>query len=125
MSDIDKMIREFDALINYLTSDLYDPDRRELKPLTHIIETEDEVIVTVDLPCATKNDIQIKSTEDTLTIKASLNKELSLIEKFDCYNKHIKLPTRVEPKESKAYFNNGVLQVKLKKKLEGKEIRVE
>lgn len=125
MSDIDRLIREFSSLLNYLNSDLYDLAKKEIKPLTHIIETEDEVIVTVDLPCARKSNIDIKSTEDTLTIKANLDKELSTIEWFECYNKHIRLPTKVEPRESRAYFNNGVLQVRLKKKFEGKEIKIE
>ncbi len=126
MDEIERMMRMMDALMDYLSEDLYDREKRALKPLTHIIETDDEIIVTVDLPCiSSKDDVSIKSTEDTLTIRANLNKIRSLDTRFECYNKSIKLPSKVDPKYAKAYFNNGVLQIRLAKKIEGSEIKVE
>ncbi|GIU70821.1 MAG: hypothetical protein KatS3mg003_0300 [Candidatus Nitrosocaldaceae archaeon] len=123
-------INTIDELMDYLLNELelYDLEKREIKPLTHIIETEDEVIVTLDLPCISKKDISIKGTEDTLIIKASCNSKIRLPElntEFNGYSKSIRLPTKVEPRHAKAYFNNGVLQIRLPKKIEGKEIEVD
>ncbi|RMF32470.1 MAG: hypothetical protein D6752_00090 [Candidatus Nitrosothermus koennekii] len=123
-------INTIDELMDYLLNELelYDLEKREIKPLTHIIETEDEVIVTLDLPCISKKDISIKGTEDTLIIKASCNSKIRLPElntEFNGYSKSIQLPTKVEPRHAKAYFNNGVLQIRLPKKIEGREIEVD
>ena len=126
---VEDITRKMDELMDYLLKDeLYDLERKEIKPLTHIIETEDEVIVTLDLPCISKKDISIKSTTDTLIIKAKCDSKIklpSINTEFNCYSKSIKLPTKVEPRHAKAYFNHGVLQIRLPKKLEGKEIEVE
>lgn len=127
---IEDITRKMDEVMDYLLRDteLYDIEKKEIKPLTHIIETEDEVIVTLDLPYISKKDISIKSTEDTLVIKANCNNKIRLPNidtEFRCYSKSIKLPIKVEPRHAKAYFNHGVLQIRLPKKLEGKEIEVE
>ncbi len=127
---VEDIARKMDEIMTFLLNDveLYDLERKEIKPLTHIIETEDEVIVTLDLPCISKKDISIKSTEDTLIIKAKCNNKIRLPDidaEFSCYSKSIKLPIKVEPRYAKAYFNHGVLQIRLPKKLEGKEIEVE
>lgn len=105
---MDEIMRWFDSY-----RELYDLEKKIIEPLTHIIEREDEILVILDLPCIEKKDISIKSTEDTLIISA------------ECYRKSIKLPARVDPRHAKAYFDHGVLQITLPKKLEGREIEVE
>ncbi|MFN4336824.1 MAG: Hsp20/alpha crystallin family protein [Candidatus Nitrosocaldus sp.] len=105
---------------------LYDIERRELKPLTQISETDDEVIVTLDIPCASRESIELKATEDTLFIKARMDRCITFSNvEFENYSKSIRLPARVEPKHAKASFRNGVLQVRLPKKFEGSEIKIE
>jgi HSP20 family protein len=54
-----------------------------------------------------KSDIQIDSTGNSLTINVnSPNRK---------YHKAVELPSEVEPETSKASYNNGVLEVSLKK----------
>ncbi len=131
MSEIDRIIRELDELMDYIferSDELYDLEKHELKPLTQIIETDSEVIVTLDLPGISKEDISIKSTEDTLLIRANCSNKLrvrDLDAEFKCYSKNITLPAKVDPKEAKAYFKGGILQIRLPKKIEGKSIQVE
>jgi len=133
-SDIFDMIDEMDRRIRRLMDrvfsdvnlDLYDMERRELKPLTQIYETDEEVIVTLDLPCASKDGIELKATEDTLYIKAKMDRcvRISNID-FENYSKSIRLPTRVDARNAKASFKDGILQVRLPKKFEGNDIRIE
>lgn len=124
MDDVERIMRKMDKFIDSLLNmDLYDLEKKELKPLTQIYENEEEIVVVVDLPCISKDKISIKCTEDNLTIKANLDSSFNT--RFECYNKTIRLPTKVEPKEARAHFKNGVLQVRLRKKVEGKEIKVE
>ncbi len=133
MSDIFDIIDEMDRRMKRLMDrvffdigDLYDMERRELKPLTQIYETDDEVIVTLDIPCVSKDSIELKATEDTLHIKARMDRciRISNVE-FENYSRSIRLPARVDAKHAKASFKDGILQVRLPKKSEGDEIRIE
>ncbi|MCS6768437.1 MAG: Hsp20/alpha crystallin family protein [Candidatus Nitrosocaldus sp.] len=120
------MERAFSSLSMDIDEQLYDMERRELKPLTQISETDDEVIVTLDIPCASKESIEVKATEDTLFIRARMDRCVTFSNvEFENYSKSVRLPARVEPKSARASFRNGVLQVRLPKKFEGSEISVE
>ena len=93
-------------------------DTRE--PLVDVVEDAENVRVVGELPGVEKKDIQMKCAEDLLTISVStpLRK----------YHKEVQLPTAVDPDTSKATYNNGVLEVILRKtkpKPRGKEIRIE
>ncbi len=114
-----------------LEEELYDLERRELRPLTQITETDDQIIVTIDLPCVTKENVDLKSTEDTLTIKAKMTECVRLLHhgkreaEFENYRKSIKLPSTVDPAKAQASFKNGLLQVTLPKKSYGREVSIE
>jgi len=127
IDEMDRRIRRLmDRVFSDVSLDLYDMERRELKPLTQIYETDEEVIVTLDLPCASKDGIELKATEDTLYIKAKMDRcvRISNID-FENYSKSIRLPTRVDARNAKASFKDGILQVRLPKKFEGNDIRIE
>jgi HSP20 family protein len=127
IDEMDRRIRRLmDRVFSDVSLDLYDMERRELKPLTQIYETDEEVIVTLDLPCASKDGIELKATEDTLYIKARMDRcvRISNID-FENYSKSIRLPARVDARNAKASFKDGILQVRLPKKFEGNDIRIE
>ncbi|MFB6216855.1 MAG: Hsp20/alpha crystallin family protein, partial [Candidatus Aenigmatarchaeota archaeon] len=109
----------------------WDIDRKCLDPLVQIRENEDEIIVTADLPCVEKDDIDVSVEEGSLKIKAQTKEDLQFEKwggvhrrvKFNSFRKNIKLPSQVDPKEAEAKFVDGVLEVRLKKK-EGKQIEI-
>lgn len=117
--------------ISPFEEELYDLERRELQPLAQMTETDDAVIVTIDLPCVTKENIDLKSTEDTLTIRAKMTECVRLMHhgrreaEFENYRKSIRLPSAVDPAGAQASFKNGVLQVRLPRKRYGREISIE
>jgi len=134
MSDIFDMMDEMDRRMRRLMdrifadaySDLYDMERRELRPLTHITETDDEVIVSIDLPCARKDNIELKATSDTLFVKAKMDRCVRISDvDFEHYSRSIRLPSRVDASNARASFKDGVLQVRLPKKIEGSGIQIE
>jgi len=112
---------------------MYDISKRELQPLTHVSESEENVIVVVDLPCVKKEDIKLSATENMLKVEASMKECVRLspygtIQKeteFDVFRKTIRLPAPVEPEKAKARFKNGILEVILPKKITGYRIPVE
>lgn len=81
-----------------------DPSERE--PVYDVIDGEEEVYVTVDLPGTTPERIKLRSSERILTVEA---------EGFRRYWKVLELPDRVEPRTLTWTFNNGVLDVCISK----------
>ncbi len=111
---------------------LYDVEKKELVPLTHITETFDELIVKLDLPCVRREDIVLKCTDEVLTVRARMMKGCRLTPffsskelEFERFRKTIRLPISVDAANGKASFKNGVLEVRLPKKNYGNEVRIE
>ena len=80
----------------------------EREPLTDIIEGDDDVAVTVEIPGVEKNDIDLNVTNDVLEIKVDTPKRK--------YHKRLDLPCNVKPKTTKATYKNGILDVVIKRK---------
>lgn len=75
---------------------------------TLVDDKENVLKVVAEMPGITKEDIQLEVRDNTLVIKAQ-NKERK-------YDTEVPLETPVESSETKASYNNGVLEVKLKLK---------
>ncbi|MCE4624666.1 MAG: Hsp20/alpha crystallin family protein [Desulfurococcales archaeon] len=84
----------------------------EIEPLVDVIDAGDEIWVVAELPGVNKDKIDVKVTERKVTIRASNGKK---------YYKEVELPAEVDPKTARAKYNNGVLDVKIKKKGSKKE----
>jgi HSP20 family protein len=80
----------------------------EREPLTDIIEGDDDVAVTVELPGVKKEDIDLDVTNDSLEIKVDTSNRK--------YHKKLGLPCDVMPKTTKATYKNGVLDVVIKRR---------
>jgi|GEM_PF-1162613 len=89
------------------------------EPLTDINETKDQVIVTMELPGATKEDIHLEVTSNGIEISARTQKvsEAEGVSKraFTQFKKFMSLPVDVDPDSVDAQYRNGILEVKLKK----------
>ena len=80
----------------------------EREPLTDIIEGDDDVAVTVEIPGVEKDEIDLDVTSDNLEITVdSPNRK---------YHKRLDLPCDVIPKTTKATYKNGVLDIVIKRK---------
>jgi HSP20 family protein len=85
----------------------------EMEPLTDIIESDDSVAITVEIPGVERSDIDLTATEDALEITVDSPKRK--------YRKVIDLPCRVKRKSTKATYKNGVLDIVLDKKEKQKD----
>ena len=91
----------------------------EREPLTDIIEGDEDVAVTVEIPGVEKEDIDLNITENKLEIKVNNPKRK--------YHKRVEIPCNVKPKTTKATYKNGVLDIVIKrveKKKPGEGYRV-
>jgi len=96
--------------------------KEEREPLVDVINTNGEIHVVAELPGVEKENIKLHGTEETLTISVDTPKRK--------YFKEIQMPAKIEPKNSKTVYKNGVLEVtipkiKEKKKPKGEPIKIE
>jgi len=77
------------------------------EPLVDLMEDAETLVVLAALPGVKKDAIDLRTTENRLTISVDTPD-------LECH-KELKLPARVDPKSARASYKNGVLEVKLKK----------
>lgn len=93
------------------------------KPFIDLVETDKEVIATVEMPGLDKGDIKINLTEDKLEISAETKHEEDKKEKGYIYKERrtgsyfrkVSLPSSIDSDNSKASYNNGILQITMPK----------
>jgi HSP20 family protein len=88
--------------------------------LVDVINEAEQIRVVAELPGVEKPDIKTTISENRLTISVD-----SAARK---YYKEIELPSSVDSDTSKASYNNGVLEIvlrKVKPKPRGREIRID
>ncbi|MBI2648587.1 MAG: Hsp20/alpha crystallin family protein [Thaumarchaeota archaeon] len=105
---------------------------KSLKPLYRIEVSDEQLIVTFDLPYVWKEDISLTSTEETLSIEAKMKRPVTMrlggsIQRhfqFEKYSKKIRLPLRVNPDDARAMFRNGLLAVSYSTAHKGNAVKV-
>lgn len=89
------------------------------EPLIDVIESEKSITVIAEMPGVGKDAINLKCDTTRLSLAASGSGR--------SYVKSVGLPANVNPKSASALYNNGVLEVVLKKSTayKGNEIKIE
>ncbi len=103
-------------------------------PAVDMEETDDELIVHIELPGMKKEDINLSVRGDVLTVsgerehkKEEKTKTYHRIERaYGKFQRSIPLPVEVDTEKSKATYENGILTVRLPKsaKSKSKEIKI-
>ena len=78
------------------------------EPFTDVVKDGNDVIVTVELPGARKEDIILEGTDKALSIKVDTE--------YKKYSKTVALPCEVSQDSAKAEYNNGILEIRLESK---------
>ncbi|MCX8204328.1 MAG: Hsp20/alpha crystallin family protein [Candidatus Nezhaarchaeota archaeon] len=92
----------------------------EREPLVDVIPSDKAVQVVAEIPGVEKDSIKLEATEDELTIEAESDRYK--------YKKVVKLPFKVDPKQAKATYKNGVLEVilnRVEERPRGERVKVE
>jgi HSP20 family protein len=94
--------------------------KEEREPLVDTMVEDSIVRIVAELPGVEKKDINLQSTEKTLTISVDTPDRK--------YHKELELPVEVDPDSSVASYKNGVLEVTLQRRKprpRGREIKIE
>ena len=98
-----------------------------IEPLRDIMVTSDEVIVTVDLPYAEQNTIQVKPVgKDTIEISAKMRRKVSLDDfgithhrgEFQRFHCRTRIPVPVYMERMEIRLKRGILEIRLPRKHE-------
>lgn len=112
------------GLFDELAQELWDLERGSFTPLVSVTETEDRVIVEVDLPLVQKEDICLRLVEEGLEVEASLTRCVRYARwgtvqrscEFRTLYKIVALPCPVVAEGTTATFRKGILRVELSKR---------
>lgn len=102
------------------------PFRTEFKefewmPQIEVLQTNGDLMIKVDLPGLTKDDVKVELTDEALTISGERKEEKEEKREgfyrsernYGRFYRHIPLPEGVKTDKANAMFQNGVLQVTL------------
>lgn len=99
-----------------------------ISPAVDIYEEGDDLVVKAELPGIDKENIEVKVTDDYITISGEKKKE-EKVEKKDYYryersygsfSRTFRLPVDVQTDKAKAKFDKGILEIRIPKTEEAK-----
>ncbi|NLC51030.1 MAG: Hsp20/alpha crystallin family protein, partial [Firmicutes bacterium] len=99
-----------------------------------VYETEDEVVASCDLPgLRKKEDVHIEIVNNTLNISGTINKTEEIKDErlyrkeryVGRFQRSISLPSAVSDEGAKASYKNGVLEVRMPKKMDAHKKRID
>jgi len=97
-----------------------------IAPLYDIFETDNDIIISVDLPGSDKNEINLEIMDGMLTLNAPCKKPIPSTRPAQRYTLQIRLPPaeEIEPEKTTARYQNGVLEIRIPKKQPRKGVKV-
>ncbi len=120
------LMSEMDQFFNDWTptkrSEFY--DERSFNPACEISETEEHLMMSVDLPGMKKSDIKIEVADDVLTVSGERKRETatdkkSKVQRFErsygFFKRSFSLPTSIDAEKVEARYEEGVLELYLPK----------
>ena len=112
---------------------LWDGDACCFEALGDVQETDTEYVVTLDLPMVNKEDIEITVMDDHLSIKAKMRKEVHYERwgtvqreiRFQSLSKKVPMPRDADAENVQAAFKEGLLEIRVPKKQQPKQVQIE
>ncbi len=120
--DLNRFLKDTFGDIEYLDKTNL-PVFKAFRPAVEIKEKKDEYKIKVELPNVNKEDIDVELSQNAISIKAESKFEECKEEediktsefRYGKFTRVIPLECEINPDEAKSSFNNGVLNIELKK----------
>jgi HSP20 family molecular chaperone IbpA len=101
-----------------------------IKPAVNIIETEEGLTLTADLPGAVKEALDVNVEKGILTISAPVNHNMPGRPDYTefelaSYYRQFSIPESLDHEKAKAEFNNGILTLRVPKAEVAKPRKIE
>ena len=132
--EVDRLFEDFDrGFWRFPARSLFDIEpfwrRGVTAPAVDIVEREKDYQIAAELPGMEEKDVEVKVTNDVMTIKGEKKEEKEekgkdyyrMERHYGSFNRVIPLPEGIDSKNVDAKFKNGVLKVTLPKTEEAKK----
>jgi HSP20 family protein len=104
------------------------PSPRTFAPAVDVAESDEEYVITAELPGARKDDVTVELHEDVLTIRGEKKSEREeekeqtrYVERsYGTFSRSFSLPPNADAEKLQASFADGVLTLRIAKKEEAK-----
>jgi HSP20 family protein len=126
--------RLFDSFLGRPASTATGTGSRVWMPVVDLYETNDDLVLNVELPGVQEKDISLSITGDMLTIKGERqfnqplkdDSYLHMERVYGKFERSVQLPKPIQADRVTATFHDGVLEVKLQKAeaVKSKEIKI-
>jgi HSP20 family protein len=131
--EMKRIQKEFDRVFSEFSKQMRTEELREAS--TDISETEDKVIVKIDMPGVDKDKIDLVVNENSISVKAERKEFKEESDKnfykkersYRGFNVYRTLPVKVKPETATAKYEDGVLRIeieKAEKEKKGKKVKV-
>lgn len=128
----DRMNRLFEDLVSSPRFEESDIIQSNWSPAVDIYETENELVLTAELPGVDEKDVEIKVEDNTLSLKGERKFEKETREEnyhrieraYGSFSRSFSLPNYVDQDKINAEYENGLLKIHLPKKPEVKPRKV-
>jgi HSP20 family protein len=115
--------REIDRLFDDFTRGGLAPAQVNLVPSMDVTETDNEIVVTAELPGLERGDVEISIEDDVLTIRGEKKVEQDKDDKnyhvservYGTFYRVLQLPPGVDASKVQATMSNGVLKIAIPK----------
>lgn len=140
LKDVRRIQEEMDLLFDHFYKIRHSPvltTKRLWRPPTDVFETEDQVVVLVEIAGMKQKDLNVILSNNVLLIRGD-RQERALAHKifyrnmevnYGTFERNIYLPESIDPQNVKADYKDGFLEIRLGKKKgkrsKGKEIKIE
>jgi HSP20 family protein len=135
LKDVRRIQEEMDLLFDHFYKIRHSPvltAKRLWRPPTDVLETENQVVVLVEVAGMTQKDLNVTLSDNVLVIRGD-RREKALAQKafyrnmeinYGTFERNIYLPESVDPQNVRAEYRDGFLEIRLEKK-EGKRSKAE
>ncbi|MDI6698532.1 MAG: Hsp20/alpha crystallin family protein [Candidatus Saccharicenans sp.] len=128
----DRMNRLFEDLVSSPKFEDSDIIQSTWSPAVDIYETENELVLTAELPGVEEKDVEIKVEDNTLSLRGERKFEKETREEnyhrieraYGSFYRSFSLPNYVDQEKISAEYENGLLKVHMPKKAEVKPRKV-
>lgn len=126
--ELDRMRRELEGLLDPLAR----PSARRIFPPVNVYDNVDELVIAVELPGLTKDDVKIMLADGALTISGGRKlpgcvegmTPLRQERPMGRFEKSIEIPVKVDADKISATFKNGIMTIRLPKAAEARPKQV-
>lgn len=136
ISPFEEMERWFDEMLRRPFSMIGPPwwrryggmETETISSSVDMYEEGDNIVVKAEIPGLAKEDLDIKLTDEAITIAGEKKREKKIERKnyfrsecsYGSFCRTLRFPTEIQSEKAKAKFKNGVLEVKIPKSEEAK-----